>query len=82
MAAIPKLDDANLQAIYDLLGDTSTGLTGCEIGRILRECGCLDPMASEDRATSDTVQLRHTEVTTGSGVLYVFENKNLWQPDL
>jgi hypothetical protein len=54
MAAIPKLDEANLQAIYDLLGDTSTGLTGCEIGRILRECGCLDPMASEDRATSDT----------------------------
>jgi hypothetical protein len=31
---------------------------------------------------SDTVQLRHTGVTTGSGVLYVIENKNLWQPDL
>ncbi len=33
MAAIPKLDEANLQAICDILGDTSTGLTGSEIGR-------------------------------------------------
>jgi hypothetical protein len=31
---------------------------------------------------SDTVPLRHTGVTTGSGVLYVIENKNLGQPDL
>jgi TIGR02391 family protein len=44
MALIPKLDDANLQAICDILGDTSTGLTGSEIGRYLRECNCPDPI--------------------------------------
>lgn len=44
MAALPKLDEANLQAICDILGDTSTGLTGSEIGRYLRECGCPDPI--------------------------------------
>ena len=36
MAAIPKFDEANLQALSDSLGDTSTGLTGSEIGRFLR----------------------------------------------
>ena len=41
MAVIPKLDEANLQALADILGDTSTGLTGSEIGRYLRECGFL-----------------------------------------
>lgn len=43
MAAIPKFDEANLQAISDILGDTSTGLTGSEIGRYLQECGIPDP---------------------------------------
>lgn len=45
MAAISKLDEANLQAICDILGDTATGLTGSQIGRYLRECGCPDPMS-------------------------------------
>jgi hypothetical protein len=31
MAAIPKFDEANLQAISDILGETSTGLTESEI---------------------------------------------------
>ena len=44
MAAIPKFDEPNLQALSDILGDTSTGLTGSEIGRFLRECGFPDPI--------------------------------------
>ncbi len=44
MAAIPQLDEPNLQAISDILGDTGTGLTGTEIGRYLRECGLPDPI--------------------------------------
>ena len=44
MAAIPKFDDANLQAVCDILGDTASGLTGAEIGRYLRECNCPDPI--------------------------------------
>jgi uncharacterized protein (TIGR02391 family) len=44
MAAIPKLDDANLQALCDILGATDTGLTGSEIGRYLGECGIADPI--------------------------------------
>jgi len=30
MAAIPRLDEANLQAICEILGHTSTGLTGSQ----------------------------------------------------
>jgi uncharacterized protein (TIGR02391 family) len=44
MAAIPKFAEANLQAICDILGDTSSGLSGSEIGRYLRECNCPDPI--------------------------------------
>jgi uncharacterized protein (TIGR02391 family) len=44
MAAIPKFDEPNLKALSDILGDTSTGLTGAEIGRFLRECGFPDPI--------------------------------------
>jgi uncharacterized protein (TIGR02391 family) len=44
MAHIPKIDEANLQAICDILGDTNTGLTGPKIGQYLRECGCPDPI--------------------------------------
>src|SRR5260370_40491114 len=43
MAVIPKLDEANLQAICDILGTTDTGLTGSKIGQYLREGGCPDP---------------------------------------
>jgi uncharacterized protein (TIGR02391 family) len=44
MAAVPKFNDASLQALADILGDTSTGLTGSEIGRYLRECSFPDPI--------------------------------------
>ena len=43
MAAAPTLNDATLQALSDILGDTGTGLTGSEIGRHLSECGIADP---------------------------------------
>jgi hypothetical protein len=43
MAVMPKLDEANLQAISDILGATNTGLTGPKIGRYLQECDCPDP---------------------------------------
>jgi hypothetical protein len=42
MAAEPMLNDANLEALCNVLGDTGTGLTGSEIGRYLRDCGIAD----------------------------------------
>jgi len=39
---IPSFNEANLEQVCNVLGDTSTGLTGSEIGRYLRECGIAD----------------------------------------
>jgi uncharacterized protein (TIGR02391 family) len=43
MGAIAKLSDNHLEAICDVIGDTSGGLTGSEIGRMLGRCGIDDP---------------------------------------
>jgi uncharacterized protein (TIGR02391 family) len=46
MAAIPQIEVTNLQAICDIIGDTSEGLTGSEIGRLLAQCNINDPEPS------------------------------------
>lgn len=46
MAQIPSFDETTLRAICEVLGDTSMGLTGSEIGQILRDCGIDDPLPS------------------------------------
>ena len=43
MARIPEFDETVLRKICDILGDTHAGLTGSEIGQILRDCGIDDP---------------------------------------
>ena len=45
MPTISSFSEQQLEAICDVLGDTNTGLTGSEIGRILAQCGIedLDP---------------------------------------
>ena len=43
MAAIPKLEETHIQAICDIIGDTSEGLTGPEIAQLLQRCGMPDP---------------------------------------
>lgn len=39
----PRLTDTALEALCNVLGDTTTGLSGTEIGRYLRQCGIDDP---------------------------------------
>ncbi len=51
MATFPAFDEQTLQAICDVLGDTSSGLTGSEIGRLLGDCRIED--------TSPLVTKRH-----------------------
>jgi uncharacterized protein (TIGR02391 family) len=42
MAQIPSFDETTLRAICGVLGNTTSGLTGSEIGQILRDCGIDD----------------------------------------
>ena len=44
MAQIPSFDETVLRKLCDVLGDTSTGLTGSEIGQILSDCRIVDPL--------------------------------------
>ena len=44
MAAISKLDETHLESLCDVIGDTTEGLTGSEIGRLLARCGINDPI--------------------------------------
>ena len=50
MAVMPKLDEANLQAISDIPGATDTGLTGPKIEQYLQECDCPDPAPGSQAA--------------------------------
>lgn len=49
MAVIPQLDETQLERICDVLGDTSTGLTGSEIGKLLAGLGIADPFPAETK---------------------------------
>jgi uncharacterized protein (TIGR02391 family) len=44
MTPIASFDETTLRAICDVLGDTSSGLTGGEIGHVLSDCGIDDPL--------------------------------------
>lgn len=46
MAAEQKIDEQILQAICNVIGDTSQGLTGSEMGKLFRECNIPDPSPS------------------------------------
>lgn len=43
---VGSFDDQALRAVCDVLGETSDGLTGSEIGRLLADCGIDDPFAN------------------------------------
>lgn len=43
MSRIEPFDDAHLEAIARVLGDTHSGLAGSEIGRLLDQCNIADP---------------------------------------
>jgi len=49
MSKVPSFSEASLEAICNVLGDTSEGLTGSEIGRLLRQCGIADPYPGDTK---------------------------------
>jgi hypothetical protein len=44
MPTIPPFDLRALERVCDVLGDTSTGLTGSEMGKLLAQVGIADPL--------------------------------------
>lgn len=48
---ITSFNEANLEQVCNVLGDTTTGLTGSEIARYLSQCGIHDPMPGMTKRT-------------------------------
>jgi uncharacterized protein (TIGR02391 family) len=46
MPAIQQINESHLEAICNILGDTGSGLTGSEIGKLLARCNINDPEPS------------------------------------
>jgi uncharacterized protein (TIGR02391 family) len=71
MTAVSKFDEANLQALCDILGDTTTGLTGSEIGRYLGECGIGDPtpQMTKRHRLYDALRMRQDQDGVGNAVV-------------
>ena len=46
---LPSFEETKLQAICDILADTSSGLTNTEIGQLLRSCGITDAQVAPNK---------------------------------
>ncbi|MFZ5571001.1 MAG: hypothetical protein ACOZF0_11385 [Thermodesulfobacteriota bacterium] len=64
---IKPIDEANLEQISNVLGDTETGLTGNEIGRYLGECGIPDPLPEMTKRIRLFEALRAQQRSDGCG---------------
>lgn len=75
MAPIPKIPDSTLESICQVLGDTSAGLTGSEIGRLLRECGIVDPDPSNTKRLRlyEALRLRQSQDGCANNVIAVIK---------
>ncbi|MDA2923305.1 TIGR02391 family protein [Acidobacteria bacterium AH-259-L09] len=71
MSVIPKLNDTHLEAICNIIGDTSGGLTGSEITRLLQRCGIEDPLPSYTKRHRlfEALQARQNQDSRANNVL-------------
>lgn len=79
MAKIPKFGEVNLRAICDILGDTSSGLTGSEIGQLLQSCNIDDPHPSQTKRYRLFEALNRQQRQDGCGnnvVAFIYEAMN------
>jgi uncharacterized protein (TIGR02391 family) len=67
MPITTKFEDQILQKICDIIGNTITGLTGSEIGKILRDCGIEDVSPSITKRDRLFDALRAKQSSDGCG---------------
>jgi uncharacterized protein (TIGR02391 family) len=71
MPAIPIFEDQILQKLCDIIGNTSSGLTGTEIGKILKACGIDDvsPSIKKRDRLFDALLARQSRDRCGNNVV-------------
>lgn len=69
--AVPSLDAATLEALCAVIGDTSEGLTGSEIGALLRQCQIDDvaPAITKRHRLSEALSARQQRDGVGNHVI-------------
>jgi uncharacterized protein (TIGR02391 family) len=79
MSQIPSFDKSILKAICDVLGDTSEGLTGSEIGRLLNESNIEDPLpgvTKRDRLFEALNQIQKQDGCANNIVAFIYRAMN------
>lgn len=71
MPTVPSIDDTHLEALCEVLGETSGGLTGAEIGRYLRECDIPDvlPAMTKRHRLYEALRSKQTEDRCANNVM-------------
>jgi hypothetical protein len=79
MAVIPELNDNQLQAICDILADTSGGLTGAVIATLLSRCEIPDPQPGITKRHRLFAALKaKQEYETGVQTMSLLSSKSQW----
>jgi len=79
MTSIPPFEETVLRAICNILGATNDGLTGSEIGQLLRDCGIEDPLpgsTKRDRLFEALYQRQHKDGVGNHVVAFIYKAMN------
>lgn len=79
MTRVPPFEEEILHTICNILGDTSGGLTGSEIGQLLRDCGIEDPLPGHTKRERLFEALYRRQVNDGTGnhvVAFIYKAMN------
>jgi len=79
MVQIPPFDESVLKTICGVLGDTSEGLTGSEIGQLLKECNINDPLpgyTKRDRLFEALRQKQKVDGCANNIVAFIYRAMN------
>ncbi len=79
MTRIPPFEETILRTICNILGDTSDGLTGSEIGQLLRDCGIEDPLpghTKRDRLFAALYQRQCKDEVGNHVVAFIYKAMN------
>ena len=79
MSQIPSFDESVLKTICAVLGDTSEGFTGSEIGRLLKECNINDPLpgyTKRDRLFEALKQKQNIDGCANNIIAFIYRAMN------
>jgi len=75
MASIQKLHNATIEQISQILGDTSTGFTGTELGRLLSECNIndIEPSMTKWKRLNEALLKKQTADNCANNVFHFIQ---------